>query len=84
LDGGQRDEAAKLTDDLARSRASEAERVRRLEFTRNRVWRGVLELHFRHEVELERYQEHMFFVFRQYRSHFEQQKNRMVGCYFVS
>lgn len=40
-----------------------------------------MESHFKRDVQLTRYQEHMFFIFRNYRSHFDEQKERMETRY---
>lgn len=41
----------------------------------------MIEQKYRYEVQLNKYQEHMFFIFRNYRSHFEEQKERMEVRY---
>jgi hypothetical protein len=45
------------------------------------LWGRLIEGRFKHELGLSRLQEHMFFVFRHYRSHFDEQKDRMEQRY---
>lgn len=54
---------------------------KKLEWQRDHLWGRLIELKFKNEVNMNRYQEHMFFIFRNYRSHFEEQKERMEARY---
>ena len=52
-----------------------------MEWERDALWGRLIESKFKHEVAMTRYQEHMFFIFRNYRSHFDEQKDRMETRY---
>ncbi len=45
-----------------------------MQWERNRLRAYYLETVFRHRVQMERFQDHLFFVFKSYRSHFEEVK----------
>jgi hypothetical protein len=51
--------------------------LKRLEWERSQLMGRLVERDFRHEVQMDRYQKHAFFVFKRYRRHFEEQKRAM-------
>jgi len=57
------------------------ESLKRLEWERDALWGRLIESQFKHEVQMARYQEHMFFMFRNYRSHFDESKDRIERRY---
>lgn len=58
-----------------------AVRNKKLEWERDHLIGRLIERDFRHEVQMERYQQHNFFIFKRYRRHFEEQKRRLEGRY---
>jgi len=58
-----------------------AKEVAELTAERDALLRAIYRKDAAHEVQMQRFQEHMFFVFRNYRSHFEEQKSRIEQRY---
>jgi hypothetical protein len=54
---------------------------KKMEHERNELWKIYLENVYRHRAQMEKLTEHMFVIFKNYRSHFEQQKNLAESRY---
>jgi len=72
-----RDAAIQAIDSLREAQESS----KRLEWERDALWGRLVEGRFKGEIALTRQQEHLFFLFRSYRSHFEENKDRMEARY---
>jgi hypothetical protein len=75
------DTCKKLLASLADQLGQKDLRVRELEVDKDLVTAALYRKDADNEHQMQRFQEHMFFVFRNYRSHFEEQKTRIEGRY---
>lgn len=66
---------------LATELEAAEKRALELEVDKNVTTEALFKKDAAHEVQLQRFQEHMFFLFRNYRSHFEDQKARIEMRY---
>lgn len=53
----------------------------RMEFERGQLWETYLRSNFRHKAQMERLEEHTFTIFRNYRRHFEKQRQLSENRY---
>jgi len=67
----------RLLAQLAEAVTSKEVRVKELEVDKDLITGLLYKKDAAHENQMQRFQEHMFFVFRNYRSHFEEQKTRI-------
>lgn len=74
---GGTDACKTLMTTLAESATQKELRVKELEVDKDLVTGMLYKKDAAHENQMQRFQEHMFFVFRNYRSHFEEQKTRI-------
>jgi hypothetical protein len=72
-----RDETVKLIEDLR----VQSEYNKRLEFERDLLWAKLIENQYKNNVEFNRYQEHLYFIFKNYRQHYQEQKISVENKY---
>jgi hypothetical protein len=72
--GKETDPAKKEEIDLVQRLNAARESALKTQWEINRLREHYIESVFRHRDEMERFQEHILFIFRSYRSHFEEQK----------